>query len=136
MAAGAPCGFKDTWKVWLLSLDPTPERQQSRAGERRTLCDEALRFKTDKSEWRRVVVYCRCCAAAALYYPVVQFTGQPDTFPSVRELSFKYTDEAREGCRHQLLNQHTHTHSAVHTLILRGMGEFRASLISSAGAYH
>lgn len=40
MAAGAPCGFKDTWKVWLLSLDPTPERQQSRAGERRALCDE------------------------------------------------------------------------------------------------
>lgn len=49
-----------------------------------------------------------------------------------------YTDEAREGCRHQLLNQHTHTHtqSAVHMLILQGMGEFRASLISSAGAYH
>lgn len=45
MAAGAPCGFKDTWKVWLLSLDPTPERQQSRAGEGRTLCDEPLRLK-------------------------------------------------------------------------------------------
>lgn len=47
-----------------------------------------------------------------------------------------YTDEAREGCKHQLQNQHTHTHSGVHTLILQGMGEFRASLISSAGAYH
>lgn len=60
----APCGFKDTWKVWLLSLDPTPERQQSRAGERRTLCDEApspdasgpSAVKTDGSEWRRAVM--------------------------------------------------------------------------------
>lgn len=45
-------------------------------------------------------------------------TGQSDAFPTVRELSFMYTDEAREGCRQQLLNQHTqrraHTNPAGH----------------------
>ena len=38
-------------------------------------------------------------------------------------------------------NTHTHTHTLLthtlmHMLILQGMGEFRASLISSATAYH